>query len=101
MTNGKPGALEEFVTGFVTKDGSGGAPLERWGRPVGVTVARDGSLLISDDGKPTGYNNYPDAADNHGADGANAMFCYGHAKWVKRQNYILSWNMSQDTRVPP
>ena len=56
----------------------------------------------ADDGKPTGYNNYPDAADNHGADGANAMFCDGHAQWVKRQNYILSWNMSQDdTRVPP
>jgi glucose/arabinose dehydrogenase len=50
MTNGKPGPLEDFMTGFLLKDGSGGTPLERWGRPVGVTVARDGSLLISDDG---------------------------------------------------
>jgi glucose/arabinose dehydrogenase len=50
MVNGKPGPLEDFMTGFVLKDGSGGTPLERWGRPVGVTVARDGSLLISDDG---------------------------------------------------
>ena len=50
MTNNKPGALEDFVTGFVINDGEGGAPLERWGRPVGVTVARDGSLLVSDDG---------------------------------------------------
>ena len=24
--------------------------IERWGRPVGVTVAPDGSLLVSDDG---------------------------------------------------
>jgi glucose/arabinose dehydrogenase len=50
MTNGKPGPLEDFVTGFVINDGEGGAPLERWGRPVGVTVAADGGLLISDDG---------------------------------------------------
>jgi len=50
MTNGKPGPVEDFMTGFLLKDGSGGTPLERWGRPVGVTVARDGSLLVSDDG---------------------------------------------------
>jgi glucose/arabinose dehydrogenase len=50
MTNGKPGPLEDFMTGFVINDGEGGAPLERWGRPVGVTVAADGSLLVSDDG---------------------------------------------------
>ena len=50
MANGKPGPLEDFMTGFLLKDGSGGVPLERWGRPVGVTVARDGSLLVSDDG---------------------------------------------------
>ena len=50
MTNGKPGPLEDFMTGFLLKDGAGGTPVERWGRPVGVTVARDGGLLISDDG---------------------------------------------------
>ena len=50
MANGKPGPLEDFMTGFYVNDGEGGVPLERWGRPVGVTVAADGSLLISDDG---------------------------------------------------
>jgi glucose/arabinose dehydrogenase len=50
MTNGKPGPLEDFMTGFLLKDGAGGTRVERWGRPVGVTVARDGALLISDDG---------------------------------------------------
>jgi glucose/arabinose dehydrogenase len=50
MTNGKPGPLEDFMTGFYVNDGEGGVPLERWGRPVGVTVAADGSLLVSDDG---------------------------------------------------
>lgn len=38
------GEYEDFLTGFVTADG------QVWGRPVGVTVARDGSLLVSDDG---------------------------------------------------
>jgi glucose/arabinose dehydrogenase len=39
-----PGEYEDFLTGFVTPEG------DVWGRPVGVTVAKDGSLLVSDDG---------------------------------------------------
>jgi glucose/arabinose dehydrogenase len=38
------GEYEDFLTGFVTKDG------QVWGRPVGVAQANDGSLFISDDG---------------------------------------------------
>jgi glucose/arabinose dehydrogenase len=38
------GEYEDFLVGFVTPDGN------VWGRPVGVTVARDGSLLVTDDG---------------------------------------------------
>jgi glucose/arabinose dehydrogenase len=38
------GAYEDFVTGFATPDG------QVWARPVGITVASDGSLLVSDDG---------------------------------------------------
>jgi len=38
------GEYEDFMTGFVTADG------DVWGRPVGVDVARDGALLVSDDG---------------------------------------------------
>jgi glucose/arabinose dehydrogenase len=38
------GEYEDFVTGFVLPDGN------VWGRPVGMTVAQDGSLLVSDDG---------------------------------------------------
>jgi glucose/arabinose dehydrogenase len=38
------GEYEDFLTGFVTADG------QVWGRPVGVTVAPDGSLLVTDDG---------------------------------------------------
>jgi glucose/arabinose dehydrogenase len=38
------GEYQDFLTGFVTPDG------QVWGRPVGIAVAKDGSLLISDDG---------------------------------------------------
>ena len=41
------GEYEDFVTGFVVNDS------EVWGRPVGVAVARDGALLISEDGNGT------------------------------------------------
>ena len=45
MQNGKAtGEYDDFLTGFVTKDG------QVWGRPVGVTVAKDGSLYVTDDG---------------------------------------------------
>jgi glucose/arabinose dehydrogenase len=45
MKNGQAtGEYEDFLTGFTLGDGN------VWGRPVGVTVARDGSLFISDDG---------------------------------------------------
>jgi glucose/arabinose dehydrogenase len=45
MKNGHAtGEYEDFLTGFTTADG------HVWGRPVGVTVANDGSLFVTDDG---------------------------------------------------
>lgn len=38
------GSYEDFLTGFVLPDGN------CWGRPVGVAVAQDGSLMVTDDG---------------------------------------------------
>jgi glucose/arabinose dehydrogenase len=49
MNNGKPAPLEDFMTGLLAGDGSNGSQILPWARPVGITVARDGSLLISDD----------------------------------------------------
>jgi glucose/arabinose dehydrogenase len=44
MKDGKPtGEYEDFVTGFVVND------TQVWGRPVGIAVAKDGALLISED----------------------------------------------------
>ena len=38
------GEYVDFLTGFVTPEGN------VWGRPVGITIAKDGSMLITDDG---------------------------------------------------
>jgi glucose/arabinose dehydrogenase len=44
QTGHATGEYEDFLSGFVLPDG------QVWGRPVGITVAADGSLLVSDDG---------------------------------------------------
>ncbi len=48
LKNGVPtGEYEDFLTGFVIDNG------KVWGRPVGLTVAQDGALLVSEDGNNT------------------------------------------------
>jgi glucose/arabinose dehydrogenase/cytochrome c5 len=44
QTGRASGEYEDFITGFVVDNG------HVWGRPVGITVAPDGSLLVTDDG---------------------------------------------------
>jgi glucose/arabinose dehydrogenase len=45
LQNGRPtGAYQDFLVGFVAGDQG------VWGRPVGVAVAHDGALLVTDDG---------------------------------------------------
>jgi glucose/arabinose dehydrogenase len=41
------GEYEDFMTGFVVDDDA------VWARPVGVAVAHDGALLVSEDGNGT------------------------------------------------
>ncbi|MFN8470935.1 MAG: PQQ-dependent sugar dehydrogenase [Anaerolineae bacterium] len=41
--NGQPVRVDDFATGWQFSNG------QRWGRPVGVAVAPDGSLIVSDD----------------------------------------------------
>ncbi|MEJ7911654.1 MAG: sorbosone dehydrogenase family protein [Chitinophagaceae bacterium] len=43
--NGKPGKPEDFLTGFIADEEKG----EVYGKPVGVTVLPDGSMLVADD----------------------------------------------------
>jgi glucose/arabinose dehydrogenase len=45
--NKPTGLYEDFMTGFVVSDET------VWGRPVGIAVAKDGSLFVSEDGSNT------------------------------------------------
>jgi len=48
LKNGTPtGEYDDFLTGFGIDD------KQVWGRPVGVAVAKDGALLVSEDGNGT------------------------------------------------
>ena len=42
--NGRPERFEDFLTGFMFDEGQ-----SFFGRPAGMAIARDGSLLFSDD----------------------------------------------------
>jgi glucose/arabinose dehydrogenase len=51
FANGKPvGGYEDFLTGFAK---TGTSPAQVWGRPAGLLVAKDGSLLVADDAGKT------------------------------------------------
>lgn len=55
--DGKPtGEYEDFMTGFVVSNA------QVWGRPVGVAVAKDGSLIVTEDGSGTIWRVAYDAA---------------------------------------
>ena len=54
---GVPQRFEDFVTGFLIEEGAA-----TFGRPAGITVASDGSLLFSDDASGAIYRVQHDAA---------------------------------------
>ncbi len=45
FSNNKPGKPEDFLTGFIANE----SKKEVYGRPVGIAVMKDGSLLVADD----------------------------------------------------
>jgi len=68
--------------------------------PSQTWLTLDGDNLYQSN-PTTRPNNYPDPMDNHGAAGANANFCDGHAEWVKEagNTYLRIREMSQDEGV--
>jgi len=58
FADGVPQRFEDFVTGFLADDGS-----STFGRPAGITLAPDGSLLFSDDTGGVIYRVSYDGAD--------------------------------------
>jgi glucose/arabinose dehydrogenase len=59
-TSRASGDYEDFLTGFVVDNG------HVWGRPVGITEARDGSLLVTDDGSNSIWRIRYTGANNRG-----------------------------------
>ncbi len=68
--------------------------------PAGIWLLVDGDdgAQYIENGKLTqrGRNDYPDSWDNHGADGANAVFCDGSVRWIPRSRYVFTFEQSQD-----
>jgi len=61
--DGDPAAFEPFVTGFLTDGGT-----SHFGRPVGLAIAKDGSLLMADDANGAIYRiAYAEGAANSAA----------------------------------
>jgi glucose/arabinose dehydrogenase len=73
------GEYEDFVTGFVVDN------RYVWGRPVGITVAHDGSLLVTDDGSNsiwrisyTGATNKSASERNHAGHSSASQSAASH-----------------------
>ncbi len=64
--------------------------------PSGTWIMTDADDGYGPGGRNVGSNNYPDPSDNHGISGANAIFCDGHASWIRRGEFLAGWNMSND-----
>lgn len=60
--NGQPSRIETFASGFMSRDGT-----SHYGRPCGVAVMRDGSILLSDDANGLIYRITYDGATGQAA----------------------------------
>ncbi|MEJ0088577.1 MAG: prepilin-type N-terminal cleavage/methylation domain-containing protein [Limisphaerales bacterium] len=70
--------------------------------PSQTWLTLDGDDISRSQQNATLYpNNYPSTDDNHGASGANANFCDGHAEWIKEKGniYLVVRELSQDEGV--
>jgi glucose/arabinose dehydrogenase len=60
MHNGKArGSYEDFPTGIVVDDDS------VWGRPLGVTIGKEGSMFVTDDGNRSVWHVTYEGGSNH------------------------------------
>ena len=61
-------------------------------------------LYCDTDHSPTVKSYYPDPENNHGVSGGNVGFCDGSVRWIRREDYVYSHELSQDnnrTRAYP
>lgn len=63
--------------------------------PCDIMIIYDEDDRVATD--PTRQNdNYPDPGDNHGAAGANMVFCDGHAQWIQQRDYLRAYILGTD-----
>ena len=65
------------------------------GGPSDIWIIYDADDRLAGDLKRQNED-YPDPGDNHGTDGANIVFCDGHAAWVKQKLYLYSFFRGTD-----
>lgn len=61
----------------------------------GIQPGPSGFWIMIDNTFP-GRPFYPDNKNNHGSNGANVLFCDGHAKWIPTDQYVVTYELSQD-----
>jgi len=105
--SGTAGAMirktQTVAAGYTYKlnNAAGGFPqynfLGQRGGPSDLWIMYDADDKDYSGADPTRKNeDYPDPGDNHGADGANVVFCDGHAEWVPQKLYLLKWFRGTD-----
>jgi prepilin-type N-terminal cleavage/methylation domain-containing protein/prepilin-type processing-associated H-X9-DG protein len=107
MSSGVAGAMlrktQSVVAGYTYRlnNTAGGFPMYNFlgqhGGPSDIWIIYDADDRDYSGGDLTRRNeDYPDPGDNHGKDGANVVYCDGHAEWVLRNRYLLKWFRGTD-----
>lgn len=52
-------------------------------------------MYCDTDHSPTVKSYYPDPENNHGVSGGNVGFCDGSVRWIRREDYVYSHELSQ------
>jgi len=91
LTTGGIKKSERTVDGYIHKNTPFGLKGQR------ISATQIWLIFDGDRAGPGAVNNYPDANDDHGADGGNILMCDGHVQWVKGgNNYIIAYETAQD-----
>ena len=94
---------QSLLTGYTyhLNNNAGGFPqynfLGQHGGPADIWIIYDADDRDYTGADPSRRNeDYPDPGDNHGVEGANVVFCDGHAEWVPRKKYLWKWFRGTD-----
>jgi prepilin-type N-terminal cleavage/methylation domain-containing protein/prepilin-type processing-associated H-X9-DG protein len=110
ISSGTPGAntrkTQDTVSAYIYKLINGTFPqynnANQRGGPSDMWIMYDADDKDYTGADPNRKNeDYPDPGDNHGTEGANVVFCDGHAEWIKQNVYIRSWFRGTDEYHDP